>query len=232
MTEDTHRNLDDLISGYDKDVRILILDKGRRWFELCDGRVGQEHEIEKAVSNLLETIREANALVGGNGYVDDFDFMLGREMSERPDLLLTDKPKFEAALYSRLKAILPGFENIGEEVDLGLALTAYGRLVFKNGQPKPAASTFIERLRERISDRISANNVIEEFVGAIEVYSAEINAGKMDLDSFRSNVLQNNAQSIYNALSELGVEKENLQKVNDFKVELEVRNVQSFALSG
>lgn len=229
MTEKAQRNLDDLIFGYNKDVKILILEKGKRWFELCDGRVGQENEIQKAVSNLLETVREANALVGGAGYVDDFDFMLGREMSERPDLLLSDKPKFEAALRARLKDALPGLEKLGSEVDLGLVLTAYGRIAHERGKPRPPARSLIERLRERMSDRISSKEVLTEVARAAVTYSDEINAGRMELDVDRREAIQRVVSCAYKELSAIGVDKNELCSLKDFQDDLEAVTTQSLA---
>lgn len=229
MTEKAQRNLDDLIFGYNKDVKILILEKGKRWFELCDGRVGQENEIQKAVSNLLETVREANALVGGTGYVDDFDFMLGREMSERPDLLLSDKPKFEAALRARLKEALPGLEKLGSEVDLGLVLTAYGKIAHERGKPRPPARSLIERLRERMSDRISPKEVLTEIARAAVSYSDEINAGRMELDVDRREAIQRAVSCAYKELSAMSVDKNELRSLKDFQDDLEAVITQSLA---
>lgn len=229
MTEKAQLNLDDLIFGYNKDVKILILEKGKRWFELCDGRVGQENEIQKAVSNLLETVREANALAGGTGYVDDFDFMLGREMSERPDLLLSDKPKFDAALRARLKDALPGLEKLGSEVDLGLVLTAYGRIAHERGKPRPPARSLIERLRERMSDRISPKEVLTEVARAAVTYSVEINAGRMELDVDRREAIQRAVSCAYKELSSMGVDKNELRSLKDFKDDLEAVTTQSLA---
>lgn len=232
MTANAHRNLDDLIFGYDKDVKIMILDKGRMWFELCDGRVGQEHEIEKAVSNLLQTIQEANRLVGGKGYIGDFDYMLSREMSERPDLLLSDKPKIEAAICSRLREVLPGFEVLGHGVDLGLALTVYGQIAHKNGRPKPTPNTIVERLREKLVDKISFQTVMDEYVNAVAVYSTVFNSGQLDCDAFRNENLQKDLHCVYNALLEFEGKIEDLTVLKDFQAELEVRNIHSFSLSG
>ena len=231
MTEKAQRNLDDLIFGYDKDVKILILERGKRWFELCDGRVGQEHEIQKAVSNLLETVREANNLAGGAGYVNDFDFMLGREMSERPDLLLSDKPKFDAALRVRLKDALPGLEKLGSEVDLGLVLTAYGRIAHERGQPRPPARSLIERLRERMSDRISPKEVLTEVARAAVTYSEEIMAGRLELDADRSEAIQQTVSCACNELLVMGVDvdKNELGSLKDFQENLEAVKAQSLA---
>jgi len=232
MTENAQRNLDDLIFGYDKDVKVLILEKGRQWFELCDGRVGQEHEIQKAISNLLETVREANNLSGGAGYVNDFDFMLGREMSERPDLLLSDKPKFDAALRVRLKDALPGLEKLGSEVDLGLVLTAYGRIAYERGKPRPPARSLIERLRERMSDRITPKEVLTEVARAALIYSDEINAGRLELDVDRREAIQRAVSCAYKELSAIGVDKEELRSLEDFQNELEAVKPQSLVPLG
>ena len=231
MTEKAQRNLDDLIFGYDRDVKIQILEQGKHWFELCDGRVGQEHEIQKAVSNLLETVREAYNVAGGVGYVDDFDFMLGREMSERPDLLLSDKPKFDSALRARLKDALPGLEELGNEVDLGLVLTAYGRIAHERGQPRPPAKSLIERLRERMSDRISPKEVLTEVARAAVTYFEEIKAGRLALDADRSEAIRQTVSCAYNELLGMGIDidKNELRSLKDFEENLEVVKVQSLA---
>lgn len=134
MSNTTYYNLDKAIFGYDVDLKVNQRKDGKSWFTFLDGRVGQESEIEKGISDLLTSIVEANKAVNGMGFVNDFDYMLAREMSERPDLLIRDKPKVDKALKNRLRDVMPGVENLGDEVDVGLLLTAYSKIAFDHGR--------------------------------------------------------------------------------------------------
>jgi|SRR5690606_34544287 len=222
MTNNVHINIDDAVFGYDVDIKVDVRQKGRRWFELMDGRVGQEHEIEQGVTSLLEAVRVANGAAGGKGYVNDFDFMLRREMSERPDLLLMDKPKVDAAIQNRLKEVMPGLDNLKGDLDTGLLLTAYGRLAHERGKPRPQGKSLMDRLRAKMADRIMPSETLMEVAKAAVTYLEEIRAGSLEFDSDRAEVIRNTVSQVHDELQAMGMEPEKVRKLQEVETDLEI----------
>ena len=207
MTDNTPaRSLDDIVFGYELYPETSIREDGKIWFEFCDGRVGKESDMRKAVALLLETVREANTLADGKGYIGDFDYMLGREMHERSDLLLSDKFIFDATLRKELNVVMPGLGALGKEYDLGLALTAYAQISHERGAPRPPAQTFMERLRDRIADRVTEKDVVMAVTKAAAVYSDEMGANRLMIGPDRREEIENTIAISFKELSKMGID--------------------------